>query len=453
MQNLYTNSTSRRDFLDNYFLGMQATPCYVFAAVAFYTHHEIVTRLLSVGCRVDLIVRLGYPTSPKALGELMGREGVRLRYVTDTTFHPKLYIFDEVGAVVGSSNLTYAAMRINQEVNVVVPVADERYGELRTLFQEYWNDARPMDDAALANYRRAYDQHAAQFAKISTDMENRVHKDIGRVTINNIERGLPKPGKAEIMLDGYRQTYQEFEDCFRTVLSVYQGLGQRRYTEQQLPLRLEIDQYLSYVRDAKTVGDSYLQESRQTGAALEQRIRDTALEFMAADRKYSDNTVVKQSYPTINRILGVEGQHRDRDIRRPHRGIVVRSLVPRTASLLPRWARNACGSVQSGEQLGPGEVLVDIPAARRRGLRDADGQLHLQPRLPTEPVWPKCNAGDAWLGQPRGHPDLQQPHVAGNVLAGAVGETRRRLNSAAMTTGQTSNGLEVPPVKDGYPQR
>ena len=101
MQNLYTNSTSRRDFLDNYFLGMQATPCYVFAAVAFYTHHEIVTRLLSVGCRVDLIVRLGYPTSPKALGELMGREGVRLRYVTDTTFHPKLYIFDEVGAVVG----------------------------------------------------------------------------------------------------------------------------------------------------------------------------------------------------------------------------------------------------------------------------------------------------------------------------------------------------------------
>ncbi len=306
MRSLYTNSKSRRDFLDNYFRGIEATPCYVFAAVAFFTHHEIVTHLLTVGCRVDLVVRLGYPTCPKALGELMGREGVRLRYITDTSFHPKLYIFDEVGAVVGSSNLTYAAMRTNQEVNVVVPVDDERYAELRRLFQEYWNDARPMDDAALANYRRAYDQHAAQFAKVSTDMENRVHKDVGRVAVNNIERGLPKPGKTAIMLDGYRQTYQEFEDCFRTVLSVYQGLGQRRYTEQQLPMRLEIDQYLSYVRDAKTVGDSYLQESRQTGAALEQRIRDTALEFIAADRKYSDNTVVKQSYPTINRILGAK---------------------------------------------------------------------------------------------------------------------------------------------------
>jgi hypothetical protein len=304
VQSLFTNSKSRHDFFDNYFLGMKATPCYVFAAVAFFTHHEIVTRLLSVGCRVDLVVRLGYPTSPKALGELMGREGVRLRYVTDTSFHPKLYIFDEVGAVVGSSNLTSAAMRTNQEVNVVVPVDDERYGELRTLFQEYWKDARTMDEATLDSYRRAYDQHAGQFAKISMEMENRVHKDIGRVTINNIERGLPKPGKTEIELDGYRKTYQEFEDCFRTVLSVYQGLGQRRYTGQQLPLRLEIDQYLSYVRDAKTVGDSYLLESRQTGAALEQRIRDTALEFMAADRKYSDNTVVKHSYPTINRILG-----------------------------------------------------------------------------------------------------------------------------------------------------
>ena len=83
MDGLYTNSSARKDFFQNAF-GRYGTPaCQVNCAVAFFTTPEPLLELAQSGCRINLIIRLGYPTHPKALDKLLGVEGIKIRFLTD----------------------------------------------------------------------------------------------------------------------------------------------------------------------------------------------------------------------------------------------------------------------------------------------------------------------------------------------------------------------------------
>jgi phosphatidylserine/phosphatidylglycerophosphate/cardiolipin synthase-like enzyme len=83
-----------------------------------------------------------------------------LRVYTSPRFHPKLYIFGDVVALVGSANLTRSALRENQEVVISVDSSDDRFVELRAIFEGYWNGADVPTDAQLAIYREFYKQFA-----------------------------------------------------------------------------------------------------------------------------------------------------------------------------------------------------------------------------------------------------------------------------------------------------
>ena len=132
---VFANRTQRRDFVINELERRGVKDCEVFIAVAFFTESEVVRRLVEKGCKVRLIVRLGFPTSPAAINAVKG--SVDLRIYTSMSFHPKLYIFGDDVALVGSANLTHSAITSNQEVVVGISGDDERFAELAGIFQNY----------------------------------------------------------------------------------------------------------------------------------------------------------------------------------------------------------------------------------------------------------------------------------------------------------------------------
>ena len=64
---LYTNRNARKDFVENAIQIETRSPCNIYIAVAFFTEDSVVDVLVSKGCKVRLIVRLGFPTNPDAI--------------------------------------------------------------------------------------------------------------------------------------------------------------------------------------------------------------------------------------------------------------------------------------------------------------------------------------------------------------------------------------------------
>jgi HKD family nuclease len=300
---LFTNTSSRSDFFIKAFNEYSVRPCEVYIAVAFLTQSQPIIDIRGKGCRIKLIVRLGYPTKPEALKDLLGREGIQIRFVNDRSFHPKLYIFRGACAIVGSSNMTDAALMTNQEVNIAIDPEDDRYSDLVSLFVDWWDQSKVFNEESLKDYTDIYNKNRARHDTADI-IDDYLEKKQGRIRIKNIERGTGKPSSSEIYLDQYRKDYQVFHDSFKTVERIYKSVGKRKYTEDVLPLRIEIDAFFSFVREKKAPKDSYLSEPILLDTALEEKIRSTIEEWHEIEWPWLDNEIVPKRYPTIQRVLG-----------------------------------------------------------------------------------------------------------------------------------------------------
>lgn len=298
---LYTNSSNRRDFFINAF--SRTNPCDVSIASAFFTFPDPLIQLRERGCRIKIIVRLGYPTKPEALKVALDREGIQIRFVNDRAFHPKLYIFSGYCAIVRSSNLTDAALKSNQEVNIAIDPSDHRYEDLVSIFVDWWDQSKVLDNDILQEYSKIYDRNRSR-SDNETIIEEELQKKQGRITIQNIQRGLRKPSKSEIYLDQYRSDYQGFHDAYRTVERLYKATGRRRHDESKLPLRLEIDSFFSFIRENKAKKESYLEAPLLHGQEQENKILSNINEWFEIPWEWLDDEIVPKRYPTIQRFLG-----------------------------------------------------------------------------------------------------------------------------------------------------
>ncbi|AUB83071.1 hypothetical protein THSYN_20390 [Candidatus Thiodictyon syntrophicum] len=62
---MFANRNVERDFVINEFELRAENECDVYIASAFFTNFEVVERLLAKGCKVFMVVRLGFPTCPE----------------------------------------------------------------------------------------------------------------------------------------------------------------------------------------------------------------------------------------------------------------------------------------------------------------------------------------------------------------------------------------------------
>lgn len=302
---LYSNRNSRRDFIQNVVNALITKANNINIAVAFLTDTSVLENLSKQGCKVRIVVRLGFPTSPNALEALLKISNIEARFFSDRSFHPKLYIFGSSGALVGSANLTHSAMTTNQEIMVHIDAEDNIFTELVDLFSEYWEESKVLTQQIVENYKKIYDS----FKSLSSDaskLETEVHKKIGKVVASNIGRDKTKQSKENIFIEDYRKTYQESVSAFNSIRQVYENVGKRKRSESEIPLRLEIDSFVSFVRDKHTHKESWKNTPIVSGDTQNKKIRELVEEWHQTPWPYFEETIVKETYPRLKTVFASE---------------------------------------------------------------------------------------------------------------------------------------------------
>jgi PLD-like domain len=292
MDGLYTNRNSLKDFLQNAFEAYGRN-CEIRIASAFFSADEVIKHFVERGCTVRLIVRLGTATKADSLSRCLLNGGVQIRCFIDSGFHPKMYQFGGSACLVGSANLTGAGKWSNAEVVVMLPPEDPRFDELSTLFEEYWDQASPLDNVSLARYRQLEQENPTATV---TGLDGAVEKEFGRHRFLNIEHEKNKKTAMERYREKVQRENQEFREAFLEVQTVYERVPQR--LAPQLPLRIEIDQLFNYIREKDAHGDSYLKVPILNMDERTAKIQNAIETFRDADHAELEN-IQKRKLPRI----------------------------------------------------------------------------------------------------------------------------------------------------------
>lgn len=98
-------------------------------------------------------------TQPDALETLTKISGIEVRLLQGKQYHGKMYLFNhgaDTKVMVGSSNLTQAALSSNEEVNFLYSNGPERVEQAKVQFERIWSNAVVVDEHLLNHYRKQY---------------------------------------------------------------------------------------------------------------------------------------------------------------------------------------------------------------------------------------------------------------------------------------------------------
>ncbi|MBF7694216.1 phospholipase D family protein [Acinetobacter pollinis] len=302
MLDLFTNTSSRKDFFLDGLIKESQKDMGIYIASAFFTEIDVIDELVQKDCRIRIIMRLGFPTSPVALKYLLKHKNIEARFYTNHAFHPKLYILGNKKIFVGSANLTKAALLTNQEIMVGILPDDLRFEELTYLFLEYWEEAKVLTFDEIEKYEKIYKKYKDALDALDY-FDDEVQKVIGDHNFNNIQRYNTKQKNSELFFEDFLKTYQESVHAYKYVEEEYKKKG-RKVDKDLIPLRLEIDSFFSFVRDCHAVHDTWENQSIGWGDNNRMRLNTLIDEWMNTDWFHFEQRIVKHNYPFIMKTLG-----------------------------------------------------------------------------------------------------------------------------------------------------
>ena len=299
---VYSNS-SPKEIIRNGFYNNLNGVIEVSLASPFFSNSDLVEEVLEGGRTVRLIVVLGPATSPVHLQRLINRKNIHIRYFTSPKFHSKLYIFGDKTALVGSANLTQSGMNSNSEICIEVPRIDEAFDTLVLLFQSYWTQAEALDEPALQKFSKLFDSYGKPR---ETALEGKIKEQFGDVApAEGIVVGKKKPSKDKIFLSDYKRTYQEFLSAYKEVREIYITDGRRQQPEEVVPVRIEIDQFLSFIREYHAKGDSYQDEPFRNEDDRREFVKSKLNEWFDQRWTYLDEKIPVH-LPRLKRLASTE---------------------------------------------------------------------------------------------------------------------------------------------------
>ncbi len=247
-----------------------------------------------------MIVRLSPATMPEALQGAFNNKNVRVRYFTDTTFHTKLYIIDDV-ALVGSANLTQGGLLGNRELSVLLKRdRDEVFKDLCGIFSRLWNDADVLNEHVLSEYTKAFkdegrSRDAEAFAKF-------IHKFIKPAVPMSVVVGSGEKSKEHTSIQNLRRKYDEvlwpaYDEIFD--IAKKNGIGRPEFNG--LDPRIEMDRFLCWLPRKQDIEKS----GRGTKPLGDSKDRAKQIAYHARDWKAAIDTEIWGMFSTDEVIDGI----------------------------------------------------------------------------------------------------------------------------------------------------
>lgn len=303
MHDIYTNSKEPEKNRFGFVFDDLAINNELRFAIPFFSKADVLEEAIKNNCRIYLIVKLGRATDANALYRLLKYEdNIKMKYFTEN-FHSKLYIFGRVCAFVGSSNLTRNGLWDNDEINVKIPEEDPRFEILYNTFDNYWDspEAEWVTKEVLEEYIRL--EQESGINKLEQSFESKVLEKFGsHKASSNMEYSGIKKDKKKDFIQNKLKRYHAFLPIFRQLRSIYERNGQRKVNESQLPLNIEIDQFLSWITDRKTPHTEYLHSIFRSGDLLKNYVTENINEFIA-DEAFNLDWIIDDSFPIFQKHL------------------------------------------------------------------------------------------------------------------------------------------------------
>lgn len=284
---LYNNSTGKKS-IKNALIKYTSLVEEVFIASAYFSDHTEILSIAGNGKKkILLVVLLSEGTSPYALRQVLKHTNIQIRYFTNK-FHPKIYIFGDQVALVGSANCTKNGLASNAEVSVTIERDHEDFQELLSTFNDYWSEAKVLTAQDIDEFEHALSRRP----KNDYNLDEEIQKKLGRQEpLSGIYENKKKT-KENLFVDNYRRRYQTFKSAFDIVRKNYEEDGKRRTTQEQLPLRVEIDQFFNYIRDRHAIKETYNDQPIRNGSDLDRFIKKMVSLWISDDFPYMYNTVI-----------------------------------------------------------------------------------------------------------------------------------------------------------------
>lgn len=293
---LFSNTSAEEDHVINalteYAAGEQ-----VRIASAFFSDWKTLKRIAETAKTVELIVRLNDGTSSVALDEIIDLENVKVFFYTAQSFHPKLYIFGNRAALVGSSNITHSGLHTNAEMNVLIPGSSKIFPKLAQKFEGYKAGASNLTRVTL----REYQEIEKRFKKPAGDS---MDSELQRQSWAKAPLNANTEGRSHREWDKHQAfiaKYESFLGNFRILKAECEKDPRMMKLAKVVPLRIVIDQFLNWVKMNKIAGRSYLKQPLRDIPGLQRAIA-------AALREFTENPPsmehAEENYRKLNAAFG-----------------------------------------------------------------------------------------------------------------------------------------------------
>ncbi|MCM0756613.1 phospholipase D family protein [Desulfovibrio aminophilus] len=292
---IWDNGTGQR-CLRAAFQEYSLNPTHVYIASPFFSYAHMVEHMLIQKCDVKMIVRLGPFTPATTLKKLL-KKGVQIRFFTSEKFHSKIYIFLNRCVITGSANMTENGFNSNSEICLEIKNGSDTYDNLLAIYQNYWSSAEVLTDEIIAQYEYLENRYSKS---IANEFEKELKNTIGNIAPQtSVVIATQKRKDTNVFIINYTKSHQKLLNAFNIVKKVYLDFGKRKSTPEDIPIRIEIDRFLSYIREKCASGDSYLQAPL---LATDDAINNTNIyifDWFKFDDTYLFDTAIP-NYKTIN---------------------------------------------------------------------------------------------------------------------------------------------------------
>jgi HKD family nuclease len=296
---LYSNSNETR--LENR-LNEICKDTDLYISVAFFWHSDFIFKSLENGCNIMLIVRLDFGTSPDELLKIINSNNpnINIRYYSCKTFHPKLYIIDNTCAIIGSSNLTHKGLYNNLELNIEIEKDNPIFGDIKSEFYYEWENAGVLTKEKALEFKEIYDQNKNRLL----DSQRLFFLKMGEVLTPNITNDNKKNISKEI-IENFRRKYQLYISAVNKLINIYTSVSDKRKYSEKIPLRMEIDRFLSWIKDSQYIGEAYKDRPILNEKEIIAEIVSLKNEFINfKGNEYYNNT--ERNFLKLNENLGSE---------------------------------------------------------------------------------------------------------------------------------------------------
>ena len=144
-------------------------------------------------------------------------------------------------------------------------------------------------------------EDAQKFAEICQrgkdfDPDQLIINEIGEVEFNNVGQEGHTRDKNSAYVSEFRKQYQVYISRFNTLRAEYEGTGLRKFPD--VPLRIEIDKFLWWIREYNAPGNSYQIGYTRIGDKFHRFVEPLIREFVSDD----DPDLEEQTVPRFKEI-------------------------------------------------------------------------------------------------------------------------------------------------------